>query len=103
MDDAPRGRAVPRSSRLPAARAALAVAVRPRLWATALRQARRLVVPGWWRHPPFVPKPDAAYLRFRLETQYGAAADQTAAPADVVSYLDWCRAEHRAERPEGHR
>jgi hypothetical protein len=57
-----------------------AVAARPRLWPTALRQARRLVPSRWWARAPFVPVPDRDYLRFRLTTQYG----------DVVSYLAWC-------------
>jgi hypothetical protein len=73
------------------ARAVLAVTVRPWLWATAARQARRMVAPRWWRRAPFVPRPDQAYLRFRLETQYGT--DATPTPSDVVSYLEWCRAE----------
>ena len=78
-------------------RGALAVAARPWLWPTALRQARRLVAPGWWRRPPFVPRPDRAYLRFRTETQYGGDGAVPAA-ADVVSYLEWCRREHHEAR-----
>ena len=71
-------------------RAAVAVVVRPRLWRTALRQLLGLARPGWWhRWPPF-PSPDAAYLSFRLVTQYGAA-DHAPEPDDVVSYLEWCR------------
>jgi hypothetical protein len=56
-----------------------------------------MVVPGWWRRPPFVPRPDRAYLRFRLETQYGTGAGDAAKPTadDVVSYLAWCRDERR--------
>jgi hypothetical protein len=73
-------------------RALLAVVVRPRLWPVALRQARRFARPGWWRRPPFLPLPDADYLRFRLETAYGDAIAPR--PADLVAYLEWCR-----ERP----
>jgi hypothetical protein len=62
---------------------------RPRLWPTALRQAGRLARPGWWRRPPFLPLPDPDYLRFRLETQYGATG--RIEPADLVVYLEWCR------------
>jgi hypothetical protein len=65
------------------------VLTRPRLWRTALRQAQRLAVPGWWRRPPFLPLPSRAYLGFRFETQYGR--DGVARPADVVAYLEWCR------------
>ena len=34
-------------------------------------------------------EPDPAYLRFRLETQYGS--DHDPEPDDVVTYLHWCR------------
>jgi hypothetical protein len=50
--------------------------------------------PRWWARPPFLPRPDRDYLRFRLETQYGA--DGAPAPGDLVTYLEWCRAEARA-------
>jgi hypothetical protein len=71
--------------------AVAAVAVRPTLWSTGVRQVLRLAPTGWWRRAPFLPVPDAGYLRFRLQTAYG---DPTAAPrpADVVTYLRWCRA-----------
>ncbi|HEX6310035.1 MAG TPA: hypothetical protein VF152_00245 [Acidimicrobiia bacterium] len=73
---------------------------RPRLWPTAAVQARRLVPPGWWRRAPFLPLPARDYVRFRLRTQYGAAG--TPEPADVVTYLEWCRqmsrTQHRARR-----
>ena len=65
------------------------VLAHPSLWATALRQAARMTRPGWWRRPPFLPVPDPAYLRFRLETQYGT--DGTPDPGDVLVYLRWCR------------
>jgi hypothetical protein len=71
-------------------RAALLVIARPGLWVTALRQSARLARPGWWRRAPFLPVPDAAYLRFRFETQYGTAA--RADPHDLVTYLEWCHA-----------
>ena len=70
--------------------AALAVAVRPRLWWVAMAQAVRLAAPGWWRRWPPLPLPDPDYLRFRTQTAYGdPAADPT--PEDVVAYLEWCR------------
>ena len=72
-----------------------AVARRPDLWVTALRQARRIAPPGWWRQRPFLPVPSGEYLRFRLQTQYGDT-DATPDPSDVVSYLEWCRAWDRA-------
>jgi hypothetical protein len=72
---------------------AIAVVVRhPSLWWIALRQARRLAPPRWWRRPPFLPLPDREYLRFRMVTQYGDA-DHAPEPEDLVSYLRWCRSE----------
>jgi hypothetical protein len=71
------------------ARSAAAVARHPTLWATAVAQAVRLARPGWWRRAPFLPLPDADYLRFRLETQYGRAGQPR--PEDLVAYLRWCR------------
>lgn len=68
----------------------LAVARRPRLWGTALRQAGRLARYGWWRRPPFLPLPPPAYARFRLETQYGDP-DHRPDPDDVLRYLAWCK------------
>ena len=66
-----------------------ALARRPALWGTACSQTFRLAAPGWWRRAPFLPLPTADYLAFRLETQYGN--DQPPKPADVVTYLHWCR------------
>ena len=72
-----------------AMRAVIAVLIRPRLWTTAMRQWVRMVAPGWWRRPPFVPVPDSDYLRFRWQTQYGPTAPADA--RDFVVYLEWCR------------
>jgi hypothetical protein len=66
-----------------------ALARRPQLWSTALRQLTRLSVRRWWSRPPFLPIPPRAYVRFRLETAYGAHA--TPRPLDVIRYLEWCR------------
>ena len=68
----------------------MAVARRPHLWPAAVRQGWRLAVPGWWRRWPPRPRPDPAYLRFRLQTAYGDPAARPD-PADVVGYLEWCR------------
>lgn len=67
----------------------IAVLKQPGLWITALTMVFRLATPGWWRRAPFLPLPDEAYLRFRLETQYGSSG--TAEPDDVITYLRWCR------------
>ena len=71
-------------------RVAAAVARRPRLWATAVRQMSRTAAPGWYRRAPFLPVPSGEYLRFRLVTQYGDAHHRPE-PADVVNYLAWCK------------
>ncbi|KAA0234360.1 MAG: hypothetical protein JJLCMIEE_01831 [Acidimicrobiales bacterium] len=68
-----------------------AVLVRPSLWVVAVVQLFRLARPGWWRHLPFLPLPDPGYLRFRLQTAYGDE-NREPEPADVVTYLHWCRA-----------
>ncbi len=78
------------------ARGTLLVVARPGLWGTALRQAGRLARPRWWARPPFLPVPDPEYLRFRLETQYGAGG--VPAADDLVTYLEWCRATERQRR-----
>jgi hypothetical protein len=67
-----------------------AVARRPSLWPTAVRQVFRLAPTGWWRRAPFVPLPDQRYLGFRMLTQYGDVGHRPE-PADVVTYLRWCR------------
>ena len=76
------------------AAAVIAVVQHPSLWFTAVRQMFRLAPNGWWRRPPFLPQPDARYLRFRLETQYGDAMHATE-PHDLVTYLAWCRSYQR--------
>lgn len=72
-------------------RAMGAVLVRPSLWVTALAQVLRLARPGWWHRWPPLPLPDGEYLRFRMVTAYGDP-DRRPDPADVVTYLHWCRA-----------
>ncbi|HVE94826.1 MAG TPA: hypothetical protein VNB24_07890 [Acidimicrobiales bacterium] len=67
-----------------------AIAARPDLWRTALRQTATLARPGWWRTWPPFPSPDRDYLHFRLVTQYGGDGG-TPEAGDVVQYLEWCR------------
>jgi len=78
-------------SRASALRAALALALHPSLWLTAVRQIIVLAPSGWWRRAPHLPLPDPAYLRFRMQTAYGDP-EQQPEPADIVTYLHWCRA-----------
>lgn len=68
----------------------------PVLWPTAIATALRLAAPGWWRRRPYLPLPDADYLEFRMETQYGS--DTEPDPEDLIAYLTWVRATRRARR-----
>jgi hypothetical protein len=70
--------------------AAWAVVRRPELWWTALGALRRMAAPGWWRSRPYLPFPGGAWWQFRMVTAYGRP-DGVPIPADVVSYLQWCR------------
>lgn len=72
--------------------AAGAVIARPHLWTTAVRQMVRLTPRGWWHRFPFLPVPDADYLRFRLITAYGGDGRGAPRAEDLVTYLEWCRA-----------
>ncbi len=80
------------------------VLARPDLWWAGLGALRRLAPPGWWRDPPHLPRPDGRLWAFRMVTAYGSPEAEPS-PADVVSYLEWCRATapvHRAGRGRGH-
>ncbi|HEY2300617.1 MAG TPA: hypothetical protein VGH66_01920 [Acidimicrobiales bacterium] len=76
---------------------AAALAMRPDLWLTAVRQVAVLAPPGWWQRRPPLPTPDPAYLRFRLQTAYGAGAGPVP-PSDLVGYLEWCRRQRAYRR-----
>lgn len=78
-------------------RAFLAVVRRPDLWGIAVVQTLRLAPTGWWRRWPPLPLPDPAYLRFRLQTQYGDP-EREPEPADLLTYLHWCRGYGKAAR-----
>ncbi len=91
-------RAAPTAGRIRWALAATGALVRhPELWTTAVRQALVLAPPGWWRSRPWLPWPDPAYLRFRLQVAYGDP-NRRPEPADLVTYLHWCRAWPRVTR-----
>jgi hypothetical protein len=82
---------VSRSSTTWVLRATLAVLAHPTLWVAAIRQVALLAPAGWWRRAPHLPVPDPAYLRFRMQTAYGDPTHEPE-PADIVTYLHWCRA-----------
>ena len=79
------------------ARAAWVLLRHPALWAVAVVQLFRLAAPGWWRRWPPLPLPDRDYLRFRLQSQYGDP-EREPAPADLVSYLHWCKSYGKVAR-----
>lgn len=58
----------------------------PDLLAAAWAFRRR----GWYRRPPFLPLPSAAYLRWRMDTAYG---DPEAVPSadELRRFLRWTR------------
>ena len=70
-----------------------AVVMRPGLWMTALRSAKRLVPRQWWRNGSHLPVPSRAYINFRMTTQYGYGVDQPEI-ADIIDYLEWSKDWH---------
>ena len=66
-----------------------AVLVHPELWPTAVVAGVRHLPGGWWRGPTATAGAED-WLRFRVETAYGADG-ATPTPEDVVTWLRWCR------------
>lgn len=72
------------------ARLALRALVNPRLARDLWRLAWSFRARDWYRRPPFLPLPPAAYIRWRMFTAYG---DEAAIPPveDVVRFARWRR------------
>ena len=70
----------------------VAVMRRPHLWITAVKQWRILTPKGWWKRRPFMPVPDARYMRFRMITAYGGDGSAQPTTEDFITYLEWCKA-----------
>lgn len=83
-------RHVPASRRTVSLGVLAAVAARPGLWVTALRQVRVLAPRAWWKRAPFLPLPSSDYMALRAVTQYGDPQQRPTA-GDVVTYLTWLR------------
>jgi len=81
----------PGPARKGVATAATALVGRPDLWWAALGVLRRMAPPGWWRTPPHLPLPDPRLWEFRMVTAYGRR-DAVPDRADVITYVEWCRA-----------
>jgi hypothetical protein len=70
------------------AQAALAALLtRPSAWWGLLRLAR-LARRGWWRRPPFLPRPDPALWVWRSQVVYGRV-DHLPAREELAGYVDW--------------
>ena len=67
---------------------ALRALVRPALAVDLVRVAWRFRRRAWWRRAPFLPVPDAAYVRWRMHTAYGDA-DAIPPAADLIRYARW--------------
>jgi hypothetical protein len=61
---------------------------RPSTGAALLRVAWRFRRRQWWKRAPFLPIPDATYVRWRMHTAYGDE-DFTPPPEDVERYARW--------------
>lgn len=70
----------------------IAIVRRPDLWRTAASSARSMTPDHWWRRPPFLPLPDPAWMRFRLETAYGGDGRGPMRADDLITYLEWRKA-----------
>jgi hypothetical protein len=71
---------------------------RPRSLALLARAAWRFRRRAWYRRPPFLPLPPAAYLEWRLRTAYRDASEGPE-PAELERYLGWSEALLRDDRP----
>jgi hypothetical protein len=76
------------------ARLSLALALRsvvnPALAVNLLRVAWRFRTRDWYRRAPFLPLPDATYVRWRMYTAYGDF-DAVPTPAEVERYVRWAK------------
>jgi hypothetical protein len=73
-------------------RLSLALALRsvmhPTLALDLVRVAWRFRAREWYRRAPFLPLPDATYLKWRMYTAYGDF-DAVPSPEEVERYVRW--------------
>lgn len=73
-------------------RLSLALALRsvmhPTLAVDLVRIAWRFRAREWYRRAPFLPLPDATYLKWRMYTAYGDF-DAVPSPEEVERYVRW--------------
>jgi hypothetical protein len=65
----------------------MAVVTRPAAW-WALPRLARLARPGWWRRPPFLPRPDPTLWAWRSQVVYGRT-DHLPTREELAGYVDW--------------
>lgn len=70
------------------ARLAVTGAVHPRTAAALITVAWRFRRRGWFRRFPFLPLPDAEYVKWRMHTAYGGN-DVVPSAEDVIRYARW--------------
>ena len=63
----------------------------PRLWRTAVVQVFRTAESGWWKRPPFFPKPANSFIEFRSKTQYGSIETGQMQAKDILVWLEWVK------------
>lgn len=78
-------------------RGLMAVTGRPSSWWGGLLAARRFARRGWWRRPPFTPRPDPALWGMRMEVAYGRR-DARPTPNELRDVLRWMAAMRRWSR-----
>ena len=67
---------------------ALRSVMHPTLGRDLMRVAWRFRAREWYRRAPFLPLPDATYLRWRMYTAYGDF-DAVPSPEEVERYVRW--------------
>ena len=72
---------------------ALRALIHPGLARDLVRVAWRFRARGWYRRAPFLPLPDATYLRWRMYTAYGDF-DAVPSPDEVERYVRWAAAKN---------
>lgn len=70
--------------------AAVRAAVNPRLALDLLRTGWAFRRRRWWAAAPFLPTPDATYLRWRMYTAYGSE-DAVPPLEDMLRFVRWRR------------
>lgn len=73
-----------------------AVLAHPSLAPEALRQLLAVAPRGWWRRPPFAPRPATAWMAFRAETLEGTGGPGPT-PSEFAEFLRWSRAARRTK------